>query len=137
MRSKSKTNDLYDNDDPYYYLRYKRSNELICRVDRYSINRNWIDDNKEHTELLFYPSEFGFQQIEQMSNSIMEQQASGFKRRVEQLIKYGNADWKKIVYQKVPPFGMVRETRKLKCQNVFTRPLRKLKLSKEKKGEKL
>src|SRR4030067_3244490 len=118
MKSKCEMNELYEDDDEYHFLQYKKLNEYITRVDKYSIYRYWEDaKGGEQREMLFYPSAYGFDQIANMENSIMEDKAAAFKVRVEQLKKYGNARWHVNVNEEVGPYLLkkkIRETRKLK-----------------------
>jgi len=129
MKSKCEMNDLYEEDDEFRYLQYKKLNEYITRVDKYSIYRYWEDsEGEEQREMLFYPSTYGFEQIENMENSIMEDKAAAFKVRVEQLKKYGNAQWHVNVNEEVGPHTLkkkIREVRKLK-RDIFGCPTRKL-----------
>lgn len=88
-------------DDAYHYLRFKRNNEKISRVDRYSIILYWDEVNAEGNpvtlnELLFYPSEFGMNEIEKYNvngEAINSNQAKWLAWRLDQLKTFGNPWW--------------------------------------------
>lgn len=88
--------------DEYYYLKFHRPNELITRVDRYSIRVYWdsYSDNKitRKEEQLFYPSRYGMDEIENYKDgfSTHDDNTREFLiHRLEQLKQYGNPYWKK------------------------------------------
>ena len=104
--------------DDYPYLHKYTDTLFISRVDRFSINRYFIgSDGKQMCELLFYPSEYGMNQIITMEqNIVMSDQAKMFQHRLKQLIEFGNADWHKDVFT----------NDKIKTKSVFVRKPRKL-----------
>jgi hypothetical protein len=89
--------------DEYPYLRFFRSNEMITRVDRYSIMMYWDDFDSQGNpatvnELFFYPSEFGIQEIENYAKGDVYLDKSEGKvkiliHRLKQLKRFGNPWW--------------------------------------------
>lgn len=84
--------------DEYYYLLFYRPNELITRVDRYSIFMYFTEYNKEGKpktieEFLFYPSKFGIEEIENNIDFAFENTKNNLIYRLEQLRKFGNPWW--------------------------------------------
>ena len=84
--------------DLYPLLRFKRPGEIISRIDKYSIMMYWdyYDENgnpAKVNELLFYPSEYGMDEID---NSTMEGSniSDQLKNRLDQLRKYANPWWR-------------------------------------------
>lgn len=79
----------------YPYLRDEKENQFISRVDKWSVIRYYDDENgARQSELLFYPSEYGFEQIEQMAGDvIMSDRAAAFAFRRDRLILEGDARW--------------------------------------------
>jgi len=110
-RVKLKTNNE-NRTDQYPYLRFTRPNELISRVDRYSIIMYWdIYTSKGNTiqvnEFFFYPSDFGIEEINRYKNNeqlmIESKFAPRLIERLDQLIKYGNPYWKINVKKELTP----------------------------------
>lgn len=100
-RFKLKSKNNRGEDDPYSYLLFKRPNEKISRVDRYSIVLYWSDYDENSNpvikhELFFYPSEYGMQEIRKYSEgetSFGTLHTKGLVHRLDQLMKYGNPWW--------------------------------------------
>lgn len=88
--------------DKYPYLRFYRTNELITRVDRYSIimHFNDFDENGNvyaRSELLFYPSDFGMNLIEEAQHDpydILNPRMQFLARKVELLKRFGDCWWR-------------------------------------------
>lgn len=98
--------------DKYPYLRFFRPNELISRVDRYSIIMYWdVYTSKGNpvqvNDFLFYPSEFGIEEIERYkSNRQLMTEATMAPRlikRLDQLVRFGNPYWKYDVIDELTP----------------------------------
>lgn len=131
-------------DDKYPLLKIQLPNENISRVDRYSIMVYWTDpdSNERKHELMFYPSEFAFQEIENYKiNKTHDTKAITLIRRLDQLITYGNASWridvsspsKNHITKKVKPKRLKLKTKpkrlKLKTQNKMNRLKLKVNIS--------
>ena len=88
MKSKS-------NFEQYPLLREEMPNEFISRVDRWSIMREYdAEDGTRVSEILFYPSEFGFSLIDNMADDVlMNDKASAFIFRRNRLLLEGDARW--------------------------------------------
>jgi hypothetical protein len=88
MKSKS-------NSEQYPLLREELPNEIITRVDRWSIMREYdAEDGTRVSEILFYPSGFGFSLIDNMADDVlMSDKAAAFIFRRDRLLLEGNAKW--------------------------------------------
>lgn len=91
-------------EDEYPFLIFKRPDEKISRVDRYSINLYWDDFDEvgnpvQRYELMFYPSKFGMAEIESYIDGNQEvilgsDWAKRLIHRLDQLKRYGNCWWR-------------------------------------------
>jgi hypothetical protein len=81
--------------DDYPLLRDEKPNQFITRVDKWSITRYYDDENGNRvSELLFYPSPFGFEQISIMAEDVlMSDKAAAFVYRRDRLLMEGDARW--------------------------------------------
>lgn len=81
--------------DLYPYLRDEKLNPFISRVDKWSVIRYYdAEDGSRLSEILFYPSAFGFEQIEIMAeDAVMGTQAAAFAFYRDRLILEGDARW--------------------------------------------
>jgi hypothetical protein len=116
-------------EDEYPFLRFKRPNEKISRIDRYSIMMYWddydIDGNPaQMNELLFYPSKFGIEEIEEYQNN--GHKGRGIDKLVhqlKQLIQYGNCWWGINVEEELTPNNwLLREPKVSSFQNDNYKP---------------
>ena len=61
---------------PYPYLRIRKLNEEITRIDKHWIRRYWDEpiegETKRLNEILFYPSDWAMEQIRSMRESKFE-----------------------------------------------------------------
>lgn len=94
-----------DRNDDYSLLRFRRPGEKIVRVDKYTIMMYWDEYNQEGNpvvvnEMMFYPSEFGINEIDNFAKNDMiidSKKVKTLVHRLDQLRKYGNPWWHKSV----------------------------------------
>lgn len=121
----------YPQDCPYKLLLYQKcpKTELITRVDRYMIIRSWLEGEVRKRETLFYPSEYGIEEIKgyrQLLENDMEHfvpipldKAKNLVRMLNQLEKFGNGNPNIKRLTKIKPYdqktkGITRSAKKLK-----------------------
>lgn len=103
-------------DDKFPYLRFKRHGEKISRVDRYSITLYWEDFDVEGnpiicSELFFYPSDFGMNEIE--SFTFEDVNTKYLSHRLNQLKQYGNCWWRTDTNQVLTPDNWILDRSKI------------------------
>lgn len=118
----------YPQDHPYKLLLYQKcpKTELITRVDRYMITRSWLEEGTRKRETLFYPSEFGMQEItkyRQLIENNLEHlipisidNAKKLVNMLNQLEKFGNGNPNTTRTTKIKPLkekGITRNAKKL------------------------
>jgi hypothetical protein len=126
----------YTEDHPYKLLRYPRciKTEVFSRVDRYTVIRYWMEDNERKREFLFYPSQYGTEEIQKYRNLLNDglswmipikiKDAEFLVQCLNQLELYGNGNKNIIVNKPVKPYiskpkKIVRSAKKLKLRSAI------------------